>query len=404
MIERTLYALAFSSQWGRQMRFIIGPRQSGKTTLAKAKLTAEHASNLYYLWDLRTVRNRYKENELFFTQDSPPTQKKQWVCFDEIHKIPKWKNTLKAIFDASSEHYQFVVTGSSKMDIFRKAGDALSGRYFTFHLFPLSFAELVNPNAVIPYGSLSAAEFVQTKLSRTKAAPSDLSDLLEFGGFPEPFVKQSKTFLAKWSRDYTDTVIKEDIGALTRIIDREHLYDLYNLLPEMTGSPISESSLAAHLSLSPPTIKQYLKRLEDFYLAFKVHPYFQNIKRALVKAPKCYLYDWTKSRDEAKRFENFVAVELMTQLSLWSEASADSFRLFYIRTKQKEETDFLIVKNQKPWLLMEAKLADSPPAGHHHKIQAMLGALPFVQICRQEGVAKMTAKSSYSISASRFLA
>ena len=386
------------------MRFITGPRQSGKTTLAKLKLERENNRKLYYLWDLRSVRNRYKDSQLFFTEDSLPKKHKQWVCFDEIHKIPKWKNALKAIFDSMSEYYQFIITGSAKFDIRKKAGDSLSGRYFTFHLFPLSLAELINPGKIPALNAKTAKEFIQQKLDSKVNSVNTLSQLLEFSGFPEPFLKQSKAFHAKWARDYTDTVIREDIGALTRIIDKEHLYDLYNLLPEMVGNPISVSSLTSHLELSNPTVKSYLKRLEDFYLAFRVYPYSKNIKRSLLKAPKCYLYDWTRIKDSGKRFENYVAVELVTQMNLWMDASGEDYSLFYIRNKEKQETDFLLLKNNKPWLLIETKLSDGGIPAHHYAIQSMLNNIPLVQVCREEGVCKLERKNSYRISASRFLA
>ena len=345
MIERALSSIAFSELWGRQMRFIIGPRQSGKTTLAKDKLRAEKTGNLYYLWDLKEVRRRYKIDQLFFTQDSPPQTRKQWVCFDEIHKIPQWKNALKAIFDTASENYHFIVTGSAKLDIFRRAGDSLSGRFFTFHLYPLGLYELTGRTVSAIQDPGTAHDWIQKQMSSSaQGAAGALTQLLESSGFPEPFVKNSKIFQTKWQEDYADTVIREDIGALTRILDKEHLVDLYGLLPQMVGSPLSESSLASHLELNYLTIKNYVKRLEDFYLVFKVHPYSKNIKRALLKAPKCYLYDWTLIRDPAIRFENYVAVELMSRLSIWSEGSEHRFSLFYVRTRQKEETDFLFLK------------------------------------------------------------
>ena len=116
MIERRLFNIVFSKEWGRQMRFITGPRQSGKTTLAKLKLKEEHSEKLYYLWDLRSVRNRYKDNELFFTADQISTGNEHpWVCFDEIHKMPRWKNILKGIYDTSSGQYNFIITGSAPM-------------------------------------------------------------------------------------------------------------------------------------------------------------------------------------------------------------------------------------------------------------------------------------------------
>ena len=403
MIKRALYNIAFSQDWGRQMRFITGPRQSGKTTLAKDKLKHENASRLYYLWDLRSVRNRYKDNELFFTQDAPPAYKKHWVCFDEIHKIPKWKNILKGIYDSSFEKYNFIITGSAKFDITRRAGDSLSGRYFTFHLFPLSLAELINVGSFSLKPPQSAQEFITKKIDAASKAQDELSLLLEYGGFPEPFLKQSKKFHAKWADDYLDTVIKEDIGALTRIIDKEYLYDLYKLLPEMVGSPISESSLASHINISPPTVKNYLKRLEDFYLSFRIYPYSKNIKRSLLKASKCYLYDWTRIKDIAKRFECYVAVELKTQLNLLADASGEKYSLFYIRDKEKKETDFLITKEDKPWLLIETKLSDSSILNHHFQMQKALGNIPLVQVCREEKICSLQKKNAYRISASRFL-
>lgn len=403
MIERALFPVAFSQEWGRQMRFITGPRQSGKTTLAKQKLQQEGSADLYYLWDLRSVRDRYKGNQLFFTEDHPSTHRRRWICFDEIHKVPKWKNALKAIFDATSGRYRFIVTGSAKFDIFRRAGDSLSGRYFTFHLFPLFLEELIHPRSILGSRSATALDFIQRKLGSFKQREKELADLLEYGGFPEPFLRGSKAFQAKWARDYADTVVREEIGALTRIIDREYLYDLYHLLPEMVGNPISESSLASHLELSPLTVKRHLNRLEDFYLVFKVHPYSKNVKRALLKAPKCYLYDWTRIKDPGKRFENYVAVELMTRLQLWMDGSEDRYALFYIRTKQKEETDFLVLRNEKPWILIETKWSDEGIPAHHRRMQAMLDGIPLVQLCRQEGVCRKESKNSFRISAARFL-
>lgn len=404
MVERVLYPTVFSQNWGRQMRFITGPRQCGKTTLAKTKLKEEKSSHLYYLWDLREVRNRYKTNQLFFTEDVPPSHEKAWVCFDEIHKIPKWKNALKAIFDSTQEHYHFIITGSAKFEIFKKAGDSLSGRYFSFHLYPLSLSELSFSKHKEITCPTSATEWVLSKLDKVPTSQDTFKNLLEFGGFPEPFLKQSKIFQSKWQEDYIDTVIKEDIGALTRIIDKEYLYDLYRLLPQMVASPISESSLASHLELSSPTLKNYLKRLEDFYLTFRIHPYTKNIKRSLLKAPKCYLYDWSMIHDDAKRFENYVACEWKAQLSLWSESSENRYQLFYLRNKQMEETDFLILKDGIPWLMIESKFSDGPIAGHHYKMQSQLQGVPMVQVCRQEGVAQMESKNVFRISASRLFA
>jgi len=403
MIKRALYQIAFAEQWGRQMRFITGPRQSGKTTLARQALDAEGSGKLYYLWDLRSVRQRYKANELFFTADALPVKKPLWVCFDEIHKMPKWKNILKAIFDETHEKYHFIVTGSAKLDVAKRAGDSLAGRYFAFHLMPLVLGEITGKAEVISKVPASAHEFVETCLQNSSANKEQhvLLHLLEYGGFPEPFLRQSRPFYARWARDYQETVIREDIGALTRIIDREYIHDLYNLLPGMTGSPLSVSSLASHLQISPITAKNYLRRLEDFFLVFSIRPYSRNIKRSLLKSGKYYLYDWPRIADPGARFENYVACEIKTRLMLWGDASGDQYGLFYIRNKQKQETDFLITKNGEPWLLVEAKLSDGFIEPHHIHAMNALNDIPLVQICRQPHIASIQKRDIHRISAVR---
>lgn len=404
MLERSLFHIAFSPSWGRQMRFITGPRQSGKTTLAKMKLREAGTQKLYYLWDLRSVRNRYKEAELFFTSDSPPQKNvKQWVCFDEIHKVSGWKNILKGIFDATQEHYQFIVTGSSKLDIFRKAGDSLSGRYFTFRLLPLSLKEVIGKARIEKSECDDSLGFVLAHMNReSKNGQAAMEQLLAYSGFPEPFLTARSDFHKKWSWDYLDRVITEDIGLLTRIADREKLHDLYQLFPEMIGSPISENSLAGHLESNPVTIKNYLGKLQDFYLAFKIMPYSRNIKRALLKASKWYLYDWTRIKDPHKRFENYVAVELNSRLSAWQDLTGMEFSLSYVRDKNKQETDFLILKEHKPWLMVEAKYSDASIESHHIAVSNILGGIPIVQVCFEENIASQEKKNAFRLSASRF--
>ncbi|MGB6011699.1 MAG: ATP-binding protein [Desulfobacterales bacterium] len=404
MIIRNLYDIAFSDQWGRQMRFITGPRQVGKTTIARQKLSDEKSEPLYYLWDLRSIRQRYKANELFFTADAMDFSRKLWVCFDEIHKMPKWKNILKAAFDETSDRYQFIVTGSAKLNITKRAGDSLAGRYFTFHLMPLTLNEVHSDRCAQVEAPEIAGNFIQMALDATPASQKSIEQLLEFSGFPDPFLRQSRAFHKKWARDYVDTVIREDIGALTRIVDREYIFELYNLLPEIVGNPLSQSSLASHIQISPATVKNYLRRLKDFYLVFSIKPYSKNIKRSLLKAGKYYLYDWTRINNKGTQFENYVACELKSRLMLWGDATGDDFSLFYIRNKQKQETDFLVVRNDSPWLLVESKLTDGPIERHHLENMSALNNVPFVQVCLEPGIASMQKRNAYRISACRLFA
>ncbi len=369
------------------------------------KLEEAESQKMYYLWDLRSVRNRYKTNELFFTSDSPAQKNtKVWVCFDEIHKLNGWKNILKGIFDATQEYYQFIVTGSSKLDIFRKAGDSLSGRYFTFQLFPLTLKEALGHPQVDKSECDNSLDFVLEQIShQQKNGQEALEQLLAYSDFPEPFLAGRNEFQKKWSRDYLDRVITEDIGFLIRIADREKLHDLYQLFPEIIGSPVSENSLAAHLESNPVTIKNYLSKLQDFYLAFKIMPYSHNIKRSLLKASKWYLYDWTRIKNPHKRFENYIAVELNSRISAWQDLTGMEFSLSYIRDKNKRETDFLILKERKPWLMVEVKYSDAQIEEHHIAISAVLGGIPVVQVCFENIVALQVKKNVFRLSASRFL-
>lgn len=402
MISRAIYDVAFSSEWGRQMRFITGPRQAGKTTIARQKLKQEKSQHRYYLWDLRKVKQQYRSNELFFTQDVPLSGgQKTWICFDEIHKMPKWKNILKASFDQTSDRFCFIITGSAKLNIIKRAGDSLAGRYFNFRLMPLALCEVTGTLASMPVAPDSATAFIDTGLDRRADSGDALFHLLENSGFPEPFQNASSRFHKKWVQDYAETVVREDIGSLTRIIDRENIFDLYNLLPEMVGSPVSESSLAGYIQVSPATVKNYLRRLADFYLTFSVRPYSKNIKRSLLKTRKQYLYDWSQINNEGMRFENYVACELMTRTCLWSDATGDNYDLCYVRNKQKQETDFLVTRNAEPWLLLESKLTDKPIEKHHFETAAALNNIPFVQVCQQQGIASMQKDGAFRISASR---
>lgn len=404
MITRALESIAFSENWGRQMRFICGPRQSGKTTLARSKLKASECQALYYLWDKRSVRQRYKEDELFFTADFPPGLALPWVCMDEIHKYPQWKNILKSVFDSVGERCRFVVTGSAKLSLIRRAGDSLVGRYFTFHLMPVMLGEWIGQAARLANCPLAAIDFLRTQADITPADPERLDALQAFSGFPEPLLSASAAFHRKWAADYIETVIREDIGTLTRILDREHLHDLYHLLPGMVGSPLSVASLAGHVQVSPVTVKNHLRRLEDFFLTFTLRPYTRNIKRSLLKAPKLYLYDWTRITDPGTRFENYVACELAARTRLWADGTGQAFDLFYLRDKQKQETDFLVTMDGNPWLLVEAKQSDRPVESHHLATREVLGNIPLVQVCSQPGICSIQREGVYRMSAGRFFA
>lgn len=405
MIKRHLSKICFQDEFGRQMRFISGPRQIGKTTIARDFLHRHNLDDLYFNWDLREVRDRFIHDPYFFeTQiyDSQASAKSVWACLDEIHKMPKWKNILKDYFDKFENAARFIVTGSARLDWFRKSGDALTGRYFLFHLFPLSLSEATGHPLPAPESEETAEDFIERRISRVRYEQDLLQQLLNYSGFPEPFIRASDRYFRRWQRDMVDQIIRDDVRDLTRIIETENIASLIIRLPERIGSPLSLNALREDLNVSYTAVKNAISALQLTFVVFLVSPYSRNISRALKKEKKCYFFDWTRCPTPASRFENYVAVELKTLIELWNDGGLGVFDLFYVRTKDGKETDFLVVREGKPWCLLEAKLSDGPVENHHHRHAKALGGIPVIQLTQEPKVVKKSKGNIYRISASRF--
>jgi uncharacterized protein len=405
ILDRTINHFAFSGEFGRQMRFITGPRQTGKTTSAVEFLEKNNCKKLYYNWDQRKIRNQFIEDNYFYLKDLlnvSPTGNKRWLCMDEIHKYPKWKDILKDFFDSHGSENGFIVTGSARLDMMRKSGDSLAGRYFTFRLNPVTLAEVLGKAFQPP--AETAEEWINKRLDNVNYHEREISDLLEFSGFPEPMLSGSKRFHNKWRDDYVDRLVREDIRDLTKIRELENIAILVQILPSKVSSPLSINSLTKDIKCSFATVSNYLKTLELAYLVFRIPPYTKKIARSLTKENKLYFFDWTRISSSARRFENYIAVELKTLLESWVDAGFGNYELNFIRDRDGKETDFLIVKESQPWMMIEVKTANSTIEYHHLKNRSILGNIPFIQITRADGVAEKRADGVYQLSASRFFA
>lgn len=396
--------IAFDQKFGRQMRFLAGPRQVGKTTLAKQVLQENNSSSLYYNWDRREIKNLYKTNPYFFVADAPLFQgKKLWICFDEIHKMPRWKNILKDFFDSYENQFQFIVTGSARLDWFRKSGDSLAGRYFLFRMFPFTFYEITAPQGIsLAPPPADAKMFVEKQISNRQFPRDLLAQLLIFSGFPEPFTNANAQFHQHWQDDYLDRLVREDLRDLTRIHELENVATLVSLLKQRVGSPLSTNSLREDLETSYTAIRNYLQALKLCYIVFTLLPYTKKIQRAVKKEPKLYFFDYTHLPNPAARFENFMALELYALVHLWTDAGFGRFELRYVRSRDGKESDFLILKDQTPWLLVECKLSDGEPDNHHLNHARLLGMIPFVQIIKQPDVCRALSPTCFVVSAERF--
>jgi hypothetical protein len=405
MIKRHLEAISLDPEIGRQMLFIAGPRQSGKTTLARHILSANSSEPLYYNWDLREIRDAFKIDPSFFESAMREVRSKghfPWVCFDEIHKMPKWKNILKGVYDKFEGDCRFIVTGSARLEWLRRAGDSLAGRYFLFHLNPLSLSEVAGRAHLEPGSDESAVKFIERKLEAGRPEQDLMEQLVLFSGFPEPFLKADKTFYHRWQREMVDALTREDIRDLTRILEVEHVATLMQLMPERVGSPLSLNALKENVETSYTAVRNAVRAMELTYALFLLPPYSRNLARAVRKERKGYFFDWGRCREPAQRFENYVAVELKTMIDLWHDKGVADFDLMYVRTRDGKETDFLITRDGKPWCLLEAKLKDDNIARHHFDQARALGNVPYVQLVREGNVYKKHSPGFFRVSASRF--
>lgn len=410
LIKRQLSSYIFDPELSSdKMVFVSGPRQVGKTTYAKQLLGTHDEKLTYYNWDNPLVRKNYR-NDPFFFLDPAAKSNSNIVVFDEIHKRKEWKNILKGLYDTVEKDIRFLVTGSARLDMFRKSGDSLVGRYVLFHMFPLSLAEVMETplddlwltskrDWQKPWASLKEKLHVSPR-SRQRAGL--LEDLLKFSGFPEPLFKGSDRALRRWKDEYITLILKEDLRDLTNIKAIETMEHILSLLPERIGSLLSINAIAKDVGVSHPTVKNHLMQLKKLWLLFELRPWSRRINRSLKKGKKWYFSNWIYADGDAAIFENFVASSLMRASTIWSELAYGTASLFYVRNFDGSEVDFLLLLNNKPGLLIEAKLNDTSVSRPLRFFGDMLN-IPKIQVVRKSGVYKIEDENTVVVSADRLL-
>jgi len=393
MKKRILYQKVWTElSQEKSLILIAGPRQAGKTTLAQI-IADSFTNSLYFNWDIPEHRTRLFKNPNFFESVIRKDASKPLIVFDEIHKFKDWKNYLKGIYDQFHGQYQFLVSGSGRLDIYQRGGDSLAGRYYLFHLWPFTIAELGGRN-------IGINEFLRSPQNIHEANPKGLKDLWtrlsEMSGFPEPFLLNKETSYRRWSNTYSNQLIREDIRDLTAVKSIKELETLYYLLPSKVGSPLSLPSLASDIRVSYNSIRNWLSVFELFFLVFSIYPWTKKISRAIQKERKVYLWDIPRIKDISSRFENMVAVELYRAITQWNDLGFGTFSLHFIRNKEKQEVDFLIAEQGKPFLLIEAKISDSQPSPALKKFQDNL-QIPAVQLIEDHGGYQLISNKSQKI-------
>jgi len=393
MENRPLYMDAWRElSSDKNLIFLSGPRQSGKTTLAEL-ISHSFNNRLYFNWDIPEHRMRLFENPAFFAELERKDATIPLIVLDEIHKYKEWKNYLKGTYDRFHDEFMFLVSGSGRLDLYQKGSDSLAGRYFLFHLWPFTIAEKGERRRDI---STFLKNPLEIDMRESRALSALWRQLSMVGGFPEPFTSGKETFYRRWSSTYSRQLIREDIRDLTGIKSVTNMETLFMLLPSRIGSSISMPSLAENLRVSYNSIQAWLSVFETFFLTFSISPWTAKISRAIQKEKKVYLWDSPRIKDTAARFENMVALELYRAVSYWNDMGFGDFRLHFIKNKEKQEVDFLIADENKPLLLVEAKLTDMQPSAALKKFQAALN-VPAVQLFEKGGGFKMIPNDTHRI-------
>ena len=320
-----------ASDLDRKLVILTGPRQVGKTTLARS-LMANREPSHYLNWDV--------------AQDRAILRRQSWnrsaslLVMDEIHKMPDWKNWLKGVVDGREPGQALLVTGSARMDTFRQSGESLAGRYFAWRLHPVSVREWC---------------------AHTGGSPEDgLRHLMRRGGFPEPCLAADDSEADRWRAQYAIDLVREDVLEFSRLHEITTLRLFLDMLRDRVGSPLSLASMARDLAVAPNTLKRYLDILQALFIVFVVHPWHRNIGRALLQAPKVYFYDnGMVKNDPGARLENAVAAMLQKHADFRRDALGKDTALHYIRTKDGAEVDFALGENGELTHLIECKHADN---------------------------------------------
>jgi uncharacterized protein len=344
----------------RQMAFVAGPRQVGKTT------TCRDLADVYFDWDNEDHRTLILSGPgavaghagLDRLSEQPVR-----LVFDELHKYRRWKQFLKGFFDTYEASARIMVTGSSRLDVYRKGGDSLMGRYFLYRMHPLSVGELCRPT---PSDHLHNPP--------VELSQEDWQALWEHGGHPEPFQKRSSRFSLRWRELRRHQLLREDVRDLTGIQNLDQLAILARILSENSSAQLIYSSLAKQIRVSENTVRSWIATLCSLHYGFVVRPWHRAISKALRKEPKWFLRDWSGIPDVGKRAETFCACHLLKAVEGWSDMGLGVFELRYIRDTQRREVDFIVIRDGDPWLLLEAKHGEAGLSPHLAYFQHQTGA------------------------------
>ena len=277
-----------------------------------------------------------------------------WV-FDELHKNRSWRNWLKGVFDLHGARHAILVTGSARLDAYRRGGDSLQGRYFLHRMHPITFSEMCG---AAPPERLDA--IADLPVAPPRGARETLEAMLRLGGFPEPLVRGSDRWAARWRLAYGARLVREDVRDLESLRDLDKVETLFDRLPETVGSLLSVNALREDLEVAFETAASWVGVLERLYAVFRVAPLGAPRIKAIKKAQKLYFWDWARVPGEPARAENLVLFHLLRLCHWIEDVHGEKAELRFFRDAAGHEVDAVVLRGRRPFLAVEVKLNDAP--------------------------------------------
>ncbi len=345
---------------------IIGPRQAGKSTLAKQLQAAGIVPNYFSLDDEVLRAAARADPDGFALSLARP------AVIDEIQRAPELMLAVKQILDRDQTPGQFLLTGSADLVTAKVVADALPGRVEYVNLWPLSQVEIAGRRASIIDGLLNGSPPLVNGAPKGRAASAEL---VLAGGFPDARTRAPRQ-RARYFRSYVQTIIGRDLPEIGEVrIDPSKLEQLLRLLAARTSGMINYAALGRELGLDDKTIKAHAELLAQLFLLYRLRPFSTNLGSRQVKTPKLLLTDTGMAAAllgvDASRycapdqgfvagtlFETFVVMEFVKQAT-WSVAPVE---LFFYRDTEKREVDLVIESASGDIVGIEAKSAATATA------------------------------------------
>jgi len=346
----------------------VGPRQSGKTTLAKALFPSYKYLSLENL----DIRQQAAEDPRGFFNDHG-----QYLILDEVQRVPELFPYLQELVDTKQDPAQYILTGSSQFLLIESITQSLAGRIATFKLFPLTYAELYE----YPVDSDFEAIFRARHTNRSKISQEKLYQMIWQGFYPRIHDKHLDSY--KWYENYLLTYVERDVRNLLRVKNLRLFTNFLKMVAAQSGQLMNYANIASAIGVSVPTIKEWVSILETSGLIFILSPYFENFSKRIVKTPKIYFVDTgllchllsIRNTEHLKShpllgsiFENFMVSECFKRFYNLAETPP----LYFWRDQSGNEVDLLIYSGRSCFPI-EFKLSQSYHSDFKKGIERWLG-------------------------------